>query len=253
MLQSLQQVLEERLKTEGAGNVKPDRFAELAGRLLASGVLWREYSRPEADLYDDAAQCEQLLREYFAAIGFVLTHDADATIFRLYPPGEGGDGDDDGVKRLKARLSRDFVAAAIALRFLYTEALTGKRELVNEVLVISLEELSQAVVSLLAHQLPSSVADRLALLRELRKHRVVRFNDGEGAGAMEMLLSVLRPVMSYVSDEALEDALALAAQSTARRSTGPAKPPAPEPVPSTLVAESEQAGAASDSAQGRLL
>ena len=39
MLQSLQQVLEERLKTEGAGNVRPDRFAELAGRLLASGVL----------------------------------------------------------------------------------------------------------------------------------------------------------------------------------------------------------------------
>lgn len=176
MLQSLQHYLEERLRAEGAGGVKSDRFGELAGRLLASGVLWRDYSRPEADLYDDAAQCEQLLREYFAAIGFVLTHDADALIFRLYPPGEGGDGDEDGVKRLKARLSRDFVAAAIALRFLYTEALTGKRELVNEVLVISLEDVSQAVVSLLAHSLPSSNADRLALLRDLRKHRMVRFN-----------------------------------------------------------------------------
>lgn len=217
---SLQQIMEERLKTEGAGNLKVDRFAELAGRLLASGVLWRDYSRPESCLYDDAAQCEQLLREFFATIGFVLTHDADATIFRLYPPGEGGDGDEEGVKRLKARLSRDFIAAAIALRFLYTEALTGKRELVNEVLVISLEELSQAVVSLLAHQLPSSVAERLSLLRDLRKHRIVRFNDGEGAGSMEMLLSVLRPVMSYVSDEALEDALALATQSFAARRNG---------------------------------
>lgn len=253
MLQSLQQVLEERLKTEGAGNVKPDRFAELAGRLLASGVLWREYSRPEADLYDDAAQCEQLLREYFAAIGFVLTHDADATIFRLYPPGEGGDGDDEGVKRLKARLSRDFVAAAIALRFLYTEALTGKRELVNEVLVVSLEELSQAVVSLLAHQLPSSIADRLALLRELRKHRIVRFNDGEGAGAMEMLLSVLRPVMSYVSDEAIEDSLAVAAQSAGGRSPRPAKPVDPEPVSSMPVAGSDPSIDVPASTQGRLL
>ena len=183
----------------------------------------------------------------------MLTHDADATIFRLYPPGEGGDGDDEGVKRLKARLSRDFVAAAIALRFLYTEALTGKRELVNEVLVVSLEELSQAVVSLLAHQLPSSVADRLALLRELRKHRIVRFNDGEGAGAMEMLLSVLRPVMSYVSDEALEDALALAAQSGARRPAGPAKAPAPQPLPATPLAQSEPAGDTPESVQGRLL
>lgn len=253
VLQSLQQVIEERLKTEGAGNVRPDRFAELAGRLLASGVMWREFSRPEAELYDDATQCEQLLREYFAAIGFVLTHDADATIFRLYPPGEGGEGDEDGVKRLKARLSRDFVAAAIALRFLYTEALTGKRELVNEVLVISLEELSQAVVSLLAHQLPSSVADRLSLLRDLRKHRVVRFNDGEGAGSMEMLLSVLRPVMSYVSDEALEDALAVAAHEAAGREAKrsaaiESRPAAPQDVPAD-----DTSHPATDPAQGRLL
>ena len=219
MIQSLQQVLEERLRSEGTGAIQPDRFAQLAGRLLASGIVWRDFSRPEAELYDDAAQCEQLLREFFAVTGFVLAHDADAMIFRLYPPGEGGDGDgnDDGVKRLKARLSRDFVAAAIALRFLYTEALTGKRELVNEVLVISLEELSQAVVSLLAHSLPASNADRLGLLRDLRKHRIVRFNDGEGAGSMEMLLSVLRPVMSYVSDEALDDALMLAGQAAALR------------------------------------
>jgi len=245
MIQSLQQMVEERLRTEGAGSVKADRFAELAGRLLSSGILWREFSRPEADLYDDAAQCEQLLREYFAVTGFVLTHDADATIFRLYPPGEGGDGDEDGVKRLKARLSRDFVATAIALRFLYTEALTGKRELVNEVLVISLEELSQAVVSLLAHSLPPSNADRLSLLRDLRKHRMVRFNDGDGAGSMEMLLSVLRPVMSYVSDEALDDALTIAGQSAAvrRAQTGErpagasgaaqADPPPPDPSLST--------------------
>ena len=236
MLTSLQQVLEDRLKTEGAGGVKPDRFAEVAGRLLATGVLWRDYSRPEAALYDDAAQCEQLLREYFSITGFVLSHDADATIFRLYPPGEGGDGDDEGVKRLKARLSRDFIAAAVALRFLYTEALTGKRELVNEVLVISLEELSQAVVSLLAHSLPSSVAERLNLLRDLRKHRIVRFNDGDGAGSMEMLLSVLRPVMSYVSDEALEDALALVAPKIAAVGAGaPAEPAAGPPQQGSLL------------------
>lgn len=211
MLQSLAQVIEQRLSTEGAGNVKPARFAELAGRLLASGVLWRDFSRPEAALYDDAAQCEQLLREWFACIGFVLIHDADARIFRLYPPGEQGEGEDeDGVKRLKSRLSRDFVAAVIALRFLYTEALTGRRPLVDERLAISLEELSQAVVSLLAHKLPASATERMGLLRELRKHRIVHFVEGDDAGGMEMGLAVLRPVMSFVSDEAMEDALRLA-------------------------------------------
>ncbi len=212
MLQSIAQVVEQRLSTEGAGNIKSVRFAELVGRMLASGVLWRDWSRPEAALYDDATQCEQLLREWFACIGFVLIHDADARIFRLYPPGEhgaGGDEDEDGGKRLKSRLSRDFGAAVIALRFLYTEALTGRRPLVDERLAISLEELSQAVVSLLAHKLPPSATERMALLRELRKHRIVHFIESDDAGSMEMGLAVLRPVMSFVSDEAMEDALRL--------------------------------------------
>lgn len=212
MLQSIAQVVEQRLSTEGAGNIKSVRFAELVGRMLASGVLWRDWSRPEAVLYDDATQCEQLLREWFACIGFVLIHDPDARIFRLYPPGEhgaGGDEDEDGVKRLKSRLSRDFVAAVIALRFLYTEALTGRRPLVDERLAISLEELSQAVVSLLAHKLPPSATERMTLLRELRKHRIVHFIESDDAGSMEMGLAVLRPVMSFVSDEAMEDALRL--------------------------------------------
>ncbi|QIM52745.1 DUF4194 domain-containing protein [Hydrogenophaga crocea] len=220
MLQSLAQYIEQRLATEGVATVNATRFAELAGRLLASGVVWREHSRPEAALYDDAMQCEQLLREWFACIGFVLVHDSDARLLRLYPPGEGG-GDDgeDGVRRLRARLSRDFVAAVIALRFLYTEALTGRRPLVDERLAVSLEELSQAVVSLLAHKLPNAASERMVLLRELRKHRVLHFVEGDDAGDMQMGLAVLRPVMSFVSDEALEEALRLVGRKMPASST----------------------------------
>ena len=196
-------LLETRLADRTAGNVSRRRFAEICNRLLAAGILWRDFSKPEQALYDDATLAEELLREWFDVLGFTLTHDVDANLMRLYPPGDDQE-DDDGVKRLRARLSKDLVAAALGLRFLYTEGLTGKRELVNQELAISLEELSQTLVSLLGTTLPASAAERGQLLRELRKHRLVRFREADaGFGQMEMLLGVLRPILSFVSDEAL--------------------------------------------------
>jgi len=198
-------LLDTRLAERTPGGVSRRRFAEICNRLLASGILWRDYSKPEQALYDDATSVEELLREWFDVLGFTLTHDVDANLLRLYPPGDDQE-DEDGVRKLRSRLSKDVVAAALGLRFLYTEALTGKRELVDQELAISLEELSQTLVSLLGTTLANSVADRSQVLRELRKHRLVRFREGDpGFGQMEMLLSVLRPVLSFVSDEALHE------------------------------------------------
>ncbi len=205
---SFHALLDTRLAQRTSGSVSRQRFAEICNRLLASGILWRDHSRPEQALYDDATMVEELLREWFDVLGFALVHDVDANLLRLYPPG-GDQDDEEGVKRLRARLPKDVVAAALGLRFLYTEGLTGKRELVNQELAISLEELSQTLVSLVGMTLPSSMADRAQLLRELRKHRLVRFKDAEGLGQMETLISVLRPILSFVSDEALQEVLTL--------------------------------------------
>ncbi|MEY2843309.1 MAG: hypothetical protein RI920_1346 [Pseudomonadota bacterium] len=203
---SFHTLLEARLAERTAGAVSRKRFAEICNRMLASGIVWREHSRPEQALYDDASMVEELLREWFDVLGFSLVHDVDANLFRLYPPGDDQE-DEEGVKRLRARLSRDVVAAALGLRFLYTEGLTGKRELVNQELAISLEELSQTLVSLVGMTLPSSMAERGQLLRELRKLRLIRFKDADGLGNMDTLISVLRPILSFVSDEALQDVL----------------------------------------------
>lgn len=199
-------LLEARLAERTAAGVSPRRFAEICNRLLASGIIWREYSGPEQALYDDATLAEELLREWFDVLGFALVHDTDANLMRLYPPGDDND-DEDGVKRLRARLPKDVVAAALGLRFLYTEGLTGKRELVNQELAISLDELSQTLVSLLGLTLPAPQGERAQLLRELRKHRLIRFKDADGLGQMDTLVSVLRPVMSFVSDQALHEVL----------------------------------------------
>jgi hypothetical protein len=208
----MQGFIDERLRSEGIGLVTRERFADLVARLLASGVLWRDHSGPESQLYDDAVQCETLLREWFACAGFALVHDADAGLLRLYPPAARGSGDDaaaSGAAQLRARLSPDFVAACLVLRQLYTEGLTGRRELVSHELPVLLRELLQGTEALLGHALAPEPAERRALLRELQRHRILRFQDGEAAGGPDTGLCVLRPVMSFVSDAALEEALRL--------------------------------------------
>eukprot|EP01030_Chromulinospumella_sphaerica_P002435 gene2435-2386_t len=107
--------------------VTMERFREIATRLLSYGVLVRDEDRTEQALYDETRQVESLLSEYFEVVGMYLHHDVNAQFFRLYAPGAVVDGIREDtfspVPSLKARVSTDFVAAAIALRFLYQEKL----------------------------------------------------------------------------------------------------------------------------------
>ena len=108
-------------------NLTLERFREIATRLLSYGVLVRDEDHTEQLLYDDARRLEAVLAEYFEIAGMLLHHDMNAQFFRLYGPGAVVDGLPEDplnpVPSLKARLSTDFVAAALALRFLYQEKL----------------------------------------------------------------------------------------------------------------------------------
>ena len=119
--------------------------------------------------------------------------------------------DDDLSARLRVRLSGDFVYCALALRFIYFEAMTGSREMgANEECAITLEELSNVTAHLMNHSLPSSVVERRQLPGELQKFRLIRFTNDETAGSMDSVISVVRPVLSFVSPEILERAMARA-------------------------------------------
>src|SRR5262245_34786638 len=110
-----------------AQNLTLEHFREIVTRLFAWGIIVREEDGVEQRLYDSARRIEDLLREYFALAGFRLIHDLKSEFFRLYAPGAQvpGTADDelDPVPSLRAKLSADFVAAALALRFLYQQGL----------------------------------------------------------------------------------------------------------------------------------
>jgi hypothetical protein len=206
---TLQTQLEARLADT---SVTLHRFRQLIGRLYATGALYRPWSEEEGRLYDDASRIEPILNDYFSLAGFRLTHDRDARILRLFPPGategESEEGTQEVTKRLRARLSREFAAALLALRFLYGKAVQeGNVNALDEV-TVTIEEVAQAMAGTLGLQLPRSSAERQTLFRELRMHRILRLPEESRVGMPDSFIAIQRSILSLVNEGILESVLA---------------------------------------------
>lgn len=205
---SLTSELREKL---ALANLTMERFREIATRLLAYGVLVRDEDRTEQLLYDDARRMEPQLAEYFEVVGMTLHHNVSALFFRLYGPGAVVDGlQEDAlapVPSLKARVSVDFVAAAIALRFLYQEKLNqgyidGQAEA-----IVSFEDLAATLQTQLKRQLPEGSGERMSLLAELKRHRLLRFQSTFSISDQDAYMAIRPTILGVVSNEALAAAL----------------------------------------------
>lgn len=192
-------------------NLTMERFRELVTRLLSWGVIVRDEDRTEQLLYDDARRIEALLASYFEIAGFLLHHDVNAQFFRLYAPGAVVDGlpedELEPVPSLKARVSPDFVAAALALRFLYQEKLNqGHIDTQAEVLV-SFEDLAATLQTQLKRPLPPTTVERMALLADLKRHRLLRYASTFAIVDEDAYLAIRPTILGVVSNRALSAAL----------------------------------------------
>jgi Domain of unknown function (DUF4194) len=192
-------------------NLPVERFRELITRLLAYGVIVRDEDHTEQLLYDDARRIESLLAEYLEIAGLLLHHDINAQYFRLYGPGAVVDGLPADtlapVPSLKARVSADFVAVALALRFLFQEKLNqGYIDTQGEAL-ISFEDLAVTLQTHLKRQLPESKVERMALLAELKRHRLLRYESSFSIADEDAYLAIRPTILGVVSNEALAVAL----------------------------------------------
>lgn len=192
-------------------NLKQDRLREILNRLMAYGVIVRDEDRVEQLLYDDARRIEGLLEDYFDVAGFRLHHDSTNQFYRLYVAGAVVDGlpedEFEATPSLRARVSPDFVAMALALRFLYQNKLnTGDIQPQGEALV-SFEEIAATMQTQLKRPLPNNMGDKMALLAELKRHRLLSYS-AEFAIADEDALLAIRPtILGVVSNDALSAAL----------------------------------------------
>lgn len=192
-------------------NIKPDRFREIINRLMAYGVIVRDEDRVEQLLYDDARRVEGLLEDYFDIAGFRLYHDSNNQFYRLYVAGAVVDGLPEDILEptpsLRARVSPDFVAIALALRFLYQNKLnTGDIQPQGEALV-SFEEIAATMQTQLKRPLPSSMGDKMALLAELKRNRLLSYTAEFSISDEDALLAIRPTILGIVSNDALSAAL----------------------------------------------
>jgi hypothetical protein len=192
-------------------NLKQERLREIITRLMAYGAIVRDEDRVEQLLYDDARRIEGLLEDYFDIAGFRLHHDSTNQFYRLYVAGAVVDGlPEDTVEpapSLRARVSPDFVAMALALRFLYQNKLnTGDIQAQGEVLV-SFEEIAATMQTQLKRALPNGMGDKMTLLAELKRHRLLSYTADFSIADEDALLAIRPTILGIVSNDALSSAL----------------------------------------------
>ncbi len=207
MVEPLQTHLSARLSES---SVTLARFRQLVGRLYATGVLYRPWSDEEGRLYDDASRVEPILTDYFELAGFHLSHDRDARIMRLFPPGAVTEDEsgEEVTKKLRIRVSREFAAALLALRFLYEKAVQEGSINAHDEVAVTVEELAQAMAGTLGMGLPRSSVDRQTLFRDLRVHRVLRLPEESKIGSADSFIAIQRSILSLVNEGVLESVLA---------------------------------------------
>jgi hypothetical protein len=192
-------------------NLKPERFREIVARLFSYGVIVRDEDRTEQLLYDDARRVESLLDEYFDVAGFLLHHDSTNQFYRLYAPGAVVDGlpEDtlEPVPSLRARVSADFVAAALALRFLYQNKLNSGDIQPQGDALISFEELAATMQTQLKRPLPGGSTDKMNLLAELRRHRLLTYSGTFSIADEDALLAIRPTILGIVNNDAVTAAL----------------------------------------------
>lgn len=168
----------EKLATE---NLREADWFELQARLLDYGVICRDESLVEAELYDRFVRIESLVDDYLGMLGLRLHHDSRFQYVRLIPPGARVPGLDDETDEpfnggLRAKLNQQEVAVIITLRAEYDKSLREGQVDEGGCVNVSLEALVLAMKNLLSRTLPESQQDRRNLFKRLKQLRVIRFS-----------------------------------------------------------------------------
>jgi hypothetical protein len=113
--------IEQKLEKQGLDR---GELSELLIRLLDYGVICRDESQVEQQLYDRYCRLEEIVADYLELLGVRVQHDKRFQFIRLYPPGAQIPGVQDEPNAiqstgLRLRLNQNEVALILVLRAQY--------------------------------------------------------------------------------------------------------------------------------------
>lgn len=197
--------LTEKLEPTG---VKLEEFQELCLRLLNYGVLCRDESQVEQQLYDRYMRVAEWVNDYLALVGIQVFHDRRFAYLRLYPPGAQVPGMDESEHQafasgLRARLRQDEVALLLVLRQQYDQAL--REGLLDDTGFVTetMESLGIAMRNQLGRSLPEKLTDRKRVFERLRKLRLIQYRQDDDLEHGETGLKIHPMIVAFVNEAAL--------------------------------------------------
>lgn len=201
----LTDVLNRKLEQE---DVSHDEFRELVIRLLNYGVLCRDESQTEQQLYDRYLRIADLVQDYLRVMDITIFHDRRFEYLRLYPPGSETPGMEQADATafsgsLRHKLSQSEVAMVLVLRLQYDKALREGQVDDKGYVTESIEALGIAMKSLLARSLPEKLTERKQLFIRLRQLRLIEFRSEEDLVSGEAWLKIHPMIVAFVSDDAV--------------------------------------------------
>ena len=197
--------LEHRLKEHA---VSVDELRELLVRLLNYGILSRDESHTERELYDRFQRIEQPVREVLNLFGIGVQLDHRFEYVRLLPPGTQVPGMEGAAEQafsgsLRARLTQQEVALLLVLRVQYDKALREGKLDEQGFVTESFESLGIAMKNLLGRPLPDKVTERRRLFQRLKQLRLIDFRQDEDIDSGESWLRIHPMIVDFVGEEAL--------------------------------------------------
>ena len=194
-------------KLEKAG-LTLQEYQELCLRLLNYGVLCRDESHIEQQLYDRYIRIAELVDEYLFIIGIQVFHEKRFAYVRLYPPGSRVPGMEDATGNsftsgLRARLKQDEVAFLLVLRQQYDKGLREGQIDDDGFVTESIESIGIAMRNLLGRRLPEKMTDRKRVFERLRKLRLIKYHQEEDLNTGEAGLKIHPMIVAFVTDDAL--------------------------------------------------